>query len=385
MTAVMILLVATLLLSLQNYIYKKFWFRKLDLDIRFTQKTAFEGEFASMSETISNRKLLPLPWLNVKFEVSRNLHFLDNTNSVISDYYYRNDLFTVLMYQKIVRKLDFKCAKRGHYAIRSADLVTNNIMFSSKLSRHSTLLDTITVYPRIIDTSELELVARQIQGDIITKRFINPDPFLFKGIREYMPTDPLKNINFLASAQIGSLMVNLREYTVTEEIIIMLNLQDYNIWSSAEVFEESIRLTASLATYFIERSTPVGLISNGRDFITKQDVKLQSGSSGSHLTNIYELLARIDLESERNKMSSMIYENVERGGGNKVFVLISTYHEKDFFEAFEYIRSLNYAVLWIVPAFADLDVKLPNSESILRWEVKPEDVPLQKEAGGERE
>ena len=52
------------------------------------------SEQATLTEVIENRKLLPLAYLNVKFQVSRNLVFQNMENTSVSDFNYKNDVFS---------------------------------------------------------------------------------------------------------------------------------------------------------------------------------------------------------------------------------------------------------------------------------------------------
>lgn len=80
----------------------------------FSRKSTVRGESCELLETIENRKLLPLPVLKVKFQVSRQLAFEDaGTESSVTDQYYRNDVFSVRPYTRHIRSLRFTCKKRG--------------------------------------------------------------------------------------------------------------------------------------------------------------------------------------------------------------------------------------------------------------------------------
>ena len=67
---------------------------ELFVSLAFSRKSTVRGESCELLETIENRKLLPLPVLKVKFQVSRQLAFEDaGTESSVTDQYYRNDVF----------------------------------------------------------------------------------------------------------------------------------------------------------------------------------------------------------------------------------------------------------------------------------------------------
>ena len=102
-----------LLYILQAVYYKKYWMRGLECQIRFQDHAVNEGDASCLLETITNRKLLPLTTLQVKFSVSRKLKFSEAENTATTDNNYRNDIFSVMSYEKISRSLPFTATKTG--------------------------------------------------------------------------------------------------------------------------------------------------------------------------------------------------------------------------------------------------------------------------------
>ena len=109
---------------LQLLLYRKFWSKGLTVEIRFAQEEAVAGQEAVLTEVITNRKWLPIPILHIKFQINRNLRFLSMNNAQVSDLIYKNDMFSLLFYQRITRTLPFRCERRGYYTIRQADAVS---------------------------------------------------------------------------------------------------------------------------------------------------------------------------------------------------------------------------------------------------------------------
>ena len=101
MTLIVILILTAVLIVLQRVLYRRFWSKNLSVDLRFSDSSGIEGGRISLAETITSRKLLPLPWLTVKFQVSRYLSFPDRLHAVVTDDYYREDLFAISIYQRI--------------------------------------------------------------------------------------------------------------------------------------------------------------------------------------------------------------------------------------------------------------------------------------------
>ena len=99
MSLIGIILGAFLLFYLQDRLYCRFWDKNLSVSLEFSRKAAVEGEECELCERVENRKLLPLPALKVKFQVSRELQFEDEEGvSSVTDQYYRNDVLRAPVY-----------------------------------------------------------------------------------------------------------------------------------------------------------------------------------------------------------------------------------------------------------------------------------------------
>ena len=87
MVIIWIILGALLLWEIQSVWYAKHWDEELFVSLAFSRKSTVRGESCELLETIENRKLLPLPVLKVKFQVSRQLAFEDaGTESSVTDH-----------------------------------------------------------------------------------------------------------------------------------------------------------------------------------------------------------------------------------------------------------------------------------------------------------
>ncbi|MDR1531853.1 MAG: DUF58 domain-containing protein [Clostridiales bacterium] len=364
MTVLIVILAIVLFVKLTDLIYSRYWNAGLKFSINFSRRTAFEGEPLELTEVLSNAAVLPLPWVAVKFRISRDLLFSDTRNAQISDDYYRSDVFSVMMFQKITRRLPFVCGKRGFYIVKNIDLVSGNLLLNHKLIAHINCGESLTVYPRLIEPRELSVPYKKITGELLARRFIQADPFEFKGIREYQPYDSFRSINFKATAKAGRFMVNVNDSTISQEIIAVLNLQPYASWFGDTLFEQAIRMAASLASRCVKDGVPFRMVSNGRDIITGREIDIHSGSGGEHLANIYKALARIDLSKEVKPIAPWLNEQTQ----DAVYFLISTYQDSDLAEAFNQVRTRAFGV-WVIPAFRETAVKVPLDDFVRKWEV----------------
>ena len=70
-----IIFVALVIISLQAWIARKWMLKGISYNRFFSVYRAFEGQEIEMVERISNKKLLPVPWLRIESKISENLEF----------------------------------------------------------------------------------------------------------------------------------------------------------------------------------------------------------------------------------------------------------------------------------------------------------------------
>lgn len=128
----------------------------------------------------------------------RNLWFADGENTSVSDQCYKRDIFSVGGYQKITRTIPFHCSKRGYYELSQVELVTRSPLMNKKFYKTLESPDHFYVYPRMVDDTKLEIPFQKIMGSVLSHKNLYEDPFEFRGIREYQPTDSMHKINWRA-------------------------------------------------------------------------------------------------------------------------------------------------------------------------------------------
>ncbi|MCL2420578.1 MAG: DUF58 domain-containing protein [Defluviitaleaceae bacterium] len=357
MTALSIFIALHLSLIIIRAIYRKICLRDLDVRLFFSEATAVEGDSLTLSTVLTNAKWLPLPWVAVKFQVSKFLRFADMENAQISDDYYRNDLYNVLMYQRIIRRLEFLCTKRGYYRFKSLDITCWDILIDRKYVNHFDCDASLTVYPSTLEVQEIDELHTRINGHLQAQRFIHPDPFTFRGIREYAPNDPVKAINFKASAKSQDLMVNLWDYSVSRQVVLMFNLQRQSRWHNEILDERAIKVAASLAQRLTEAHIPVRFITNGTGIVSSKGVDLPEGTGATHFNQIMEALAHINLDQTPDTPFANIMEQAfTLYQQEPEYWLISTYHEADIEAAYHRLGSLGAKTAWIVPHSHQVDI-----------------------------
>lgn len=357
MEIIIIIITGFTLYILEGEIYRRLWHKGLEAEVKAEPSHAFKGDSCYLQITLQNKKLLPLPWLWVKLHVNTALEF-KNVERSKADHVYYNALFCIMGWQRIDRRLNFVCKKRGYYPIRSFDIIGTSIMFNGKHSKSYDSRCALTVYPELVDISEISDMLIRLDGIVASSGFLNPDPFEFSGIREYMPTDSLKDINFKASAHTGTLMANMHAPTVKGEVAIILCMKLLKQNFEEERFEYSISLAASLAEHYIDSGYSVALYSNGLDGATGEPVILSGGVGGGVLSDIYDSLARIGYEKTEATDILMPSE-----ADSAAAVFISPTVDLDILELYKRVRQNYSAARWLFPVMEfDLRLSTPPTE-----------------------
>lgn len=272
--------------------------RRLEYERRFDKRRAFPGEQIKMTVRITNRKLLPLSWLEISDEVPMALPLVDGT---LMPTYAPNigSLHSVLSlrwYERVTREYDLSCRARGVHnlgrvKLRSGDLFT---LFEECEERESD--DRLIVFPRIWSMTDLDLPTKDPFGERKAHRRLIEDPLRTAGVRDHRPEDSMRRIHWKATARQGDLQVRVYEPTTTLNLVILLNVTTFeHHWQGMlpELFERTVSVAGSVATWAIGQKYKVGLVANGCLARSDQPARVPPGRSPGQLAAILEMLAGV--------------------------------------------------------------------------------------------
>ena len=347
---------------LQTKVYRRVWSRNLLFDLRTSNPAVFEGEKITLTDVLTNGGKLPLPWIHVSYKLSRSFLYLDNINQKIERGERHNLLFVVGAKKTVSRKSTVLCARRGYYLTNGFSITSNNLLMTHYETERRVMRFSQLVYPRVVNYPQALIPLKRMLGDVAVRRFIDPDPFTFKGIREYQPYDAFRQINWSASARTGVMMSNIYDFTVTQDLTVFLNLQNYSKSDRNFVHEEAIRLAAFYCRQCLSMGVPVSLVCPARD---GKPMRIAGGLGNAHLEAIYSALAYIDLTKWVNSVADFFPQVSDRAA-----VLISSYHDNDIQEKFLSLRKRSAGILWVIPHSAQDEVSIDTGEHIVMLEVR---------------
>lgn len=342
-------LIAFLLFLLQRKIYEKFWDKNLKVNVSFAQSDMVEGETGEVIEIIENRKRLPLSLLKVKFQTSRYLEFADNPDAKHMDQYYRHDLFQIGGGERITRRLKFIGAKRGYYHIRNIDLVGSDLLFSTEMLKNMTTGSYLYVYPRYFRSEEFTHSLQKLSGEILVRRHLLEDPFEYRGIREYQPYDDIRSVNWKATARVGELMVNQKNYTAMQTVRIFLNIEDSGIQKKGEAVEASMQIVMGIAGSFLSQGIKVACYGNGKDILTGEAMQIAGGAGVGQLDAVSKALARIDTDKTPWSFVELYEEMLTQEKGDSITMFVSPNGYDDFLSLLEKCDSAGMEYVWFYP------------------------------------
>ncbi|RXJ02793.1 DUF58 domain-containing protein [Anaerobacillus alkaliphilus] len=311
MSMVWFIVVTILMILVQSFIFTKWGLTKVNYTRYFNKEAVFPGELFELVDEVSNRKLLPLPWLRLESKVSSNLQFTKKQDQLVvedSEEYHRT-LFSLSPFEKVTRRHMVACRKRGYYQLKTVSLTLGDIVGFNEKAEAIDAKATIIVYPELVEIEEIPLPSHSWLGDLLVKRWIIQDPFVTAGVRQYTYGDPLNSVNWNATARTGQLQVSKRDFTADHHLMIYLNFDETeDIWMpilNPELIETGISYAASIATLTLSRGIRTGfgcnsyLVDQANSDI-KQAIRIEPHHSTDQLTYLYENMAKLAMDRSMN-------------------------------------------------------------------------------------
>ena len=248
-------------------IWVRYCLQDLDYKREFSERRVLFGEEVTLSLSVENAKLLPLPWLETEDSVPSSLTYPGQhmrvsirSNSVVFE-----NLFSTLPYQRVTRRYAIRCTARGVHTFGPTVLRSGDVF--GFLNREVSLPNWqyLLVYPMVVPLTRFGLPARHPFGDYRAPRRLLEDPSRVIGVRDYAYGDNLRRIHWKATARTMQLQSKIYEPTTTFTLVIFLNVVsqlDAYYGINPELQELSICAAASVADWALDQGFAVGLYAN---------------------------------------------------------------------------------------------------------------------------
>jgi len=296
-----------------SFAYSRIVDAALQISRNETDLTAYQHQTVVVEIRIRNTSFIPVPLLLVT-DNPGSLYTGHENSSLMS---LRPREETRLVYH--IRGMNRGAYRIGPITIRFADPL--GLFPIHRTVRKETRL---IVYPRIYNVS-LPVHRGLPAGKMTTTNRIYEDPTRFRSVREYVPGDEMRRINWKASARLGSLYSTEWLPTINYPVHLVLNLtaDDYAQRNRYSHTERTIDATASLVYLLAERGQEVGLVTTGvikgREDDPMPWVKVGAGTQ--HAVGILEILAQLVPNRNRASCVEAFFEHGSVSFGTRVFYL----------------------------------------------------------------
>ena len=270
MNLLSVLILLCLVLYLYGLVLRRIGMKGLTVARRFSGPTFSAGEEGELIETVINARPLVIPWLRVESHIPDGLTLRGfERRDERTDSYYQS-VFCLMPWQKVTRHRPVRFERRGVYQFGNAGLTCGPLIGISQYTATQLIPAGVVVFPALLPQDAMPEPLQRLTGRWILERRLTPDPFLVRGLRDYVPGDPVRDIHWAASARAGRTQLKLYDTTVSLRLLVILN-GEYreNQWDQASereqpLIEYGISLAATLCVTAVRNGMPAGFVSNLR-------------------------------------------------------------------------------------------------------------------------
>ena len=262
------------------------------------QSRAFVGESIGLRLHLRNAKVVPVPWIEVREQVPRDLP-VEGARATPSgipgvSFVIRNT--SLGSHERLDWPLSLHPSARGYYRLGPTRLRSGDLFGFFEREHTVRDVDTIVVYPQTHALPDLGFTSERPFGEQRGGNRIFEDPSRVVGVRDYLPSDPLKRVDWNATARVGRLQSRLYEPSRTQATVVALNITTMErSWQGfiPELLERNVAVAASIGRHIAESGEAVGLIANGSFPEADRPIRIGASNNPEQLLRLLEALAVI--------------------------------------------------------------------------------------------
>ena len=275
---------------------------KVTYRCRFGTDEITEGESLELIEEIENTGLLPLPYIRSEYSVSRFLEFADTHSTITDRTRFVSSLFFLRGRSRITRRWHVTATRRGEYRVERVLLLSSDLLGTTRASRAAQELGgMLTVLPRCWEGEGLRQAARSVHlGEQIVPWGCITDPVTVRDRMPYTGREPMRRMDWKASARTGTLMVRTEEPVQERRICVVFTAQQGEYGKMRvpeETSEHTIRVTAALFRELTDAGEPFSVCSNC--MVEGEAVQYPEGCSPGRYHQLLRMLAALDIHPEQ--------------------------------------------------------------------------------------
>ncbi len=224
------------------------------LEVGFSLETSRTVEGADVAADITLRAEALIDRLEIRLELPHGIEAADGADALA---------VRLVAGEDRTLTIPLRCLRWGVYELGEIEVRARDRLRIVTWEDHVERGAELKVYPtpeslsRIISPVETQAFA----GSEVAR--VKGDGIEYADIRDYVPGDRLRAINWRASARRGSLVVNERHPERNTDVVLFVDSFVDVRGADRSTLDDAVRATASLAGLYLERRDRVGLVSFG--------------------------------------------------------------------------------------------------------------------------
>jgi len=269
----------------------------IDYTSESSNRLVEEDEVFEFITILTNHSSRFVPYLRIDEVFPENVQ-LEHKDVPLAGIYVKEQTYTTSAYlmprSQLERRNNISIADRGCYVFRGAYLSGGDFLGLNEEAMFYATYNEVVVYPKAITSPKLLEMLGGFLGDVSVRRFIQEDPVLIAGIREYTGSEPFKQLSWKHTARLNQLMVKQFDYTLEPKITVLVDssVKD-KIGEYAEHIETCLSLASGVCHYLEQKMITYDFICNA--FLrlgVKSDNYLPEGLGPKHFDTVLEWLGR---------------------------------------------------------------------------------------------
>lgn len=273
---------------------------------QFSTDAIFVGESLELTETIVNAGWFPIINLRMEFFVPAGMTV---DGICCNEHKMLTSVFNIPPFSTVTRRHTVTVSKRSKYVLHNAGFKYRKFDYSFDCPIY------FYAYPDYFDLKNYINADLVLNGNAVSARKYIEDPFFLSGIREYRAGDPMRAINFKASAKafsggVRTLMSNSYDSSRTFDTMIFLDMNvrlDAGIYNG-DFLEQGLKCACYLFCESVQNGGRVGFAVN-QPSGNENYVYIPCESGTMHTKRILNCFAELDNFTNRTYSMSAILNN----------------------------------------------------------------------------
>jgi uncharacterized protein (DUF58 family) len=346
---------------------------RLSYEREVTPAKAFVGESIHVRMRVTNRKALPVPWVRIQESFPAGLAERDKPRMLGAKQ--GANLVTkatsLARYERVTWNFDLECRERGLYRFGPARVVSGDVFGFFTSERLQPEQTHVLVYPKTVSLPELGIPALRPFGETRGGAPFYEDPTRLRTLRDYTPTDPLRRIDWKATARAQELKVRVFDPSVTQTMMVVQDAQTLGRgsgqWGYSPIFlERAVTAAASIARWGLEQRYSVGFASNGVSPLTDESIRVPFSRSTGQLAAVLEALALVGPIS-RQSISEFVLQEALRFPLGATIVVVTALMTEESAGAIRELQRTGFrpTIVWV----GDGPIPIPLGDTVPVFEI----------------